>query len=390
MLQMKVSVIIPVFNSERYLRQCLDSVLCQSMQDFEIICVDDGSTDGSKSIIEEYSQMDPRIILVSQGNRGGGAARNTGMEIARGEYLYFLDADDWIESDLLQSAVGECERRGADLVVFPALTFDVRTGEEQETKWVFRRDLIPEARPLSYRVFPDGIFAAFGNVPWNKVFRHSFVRHHGLHFQELFRTNDLYFSCCSLILANSIAILDRPLVHYRTGTGQNSQATNSREPLGFYRAFCALKHFLEEEGVYEVVEKGFLNHALDGLVSNLSSLRSHESFSRVLSVFKNEMDEKFGFSKYPSDYYVDPIKYELYSALHESSLEDGVFAWGRVMQRQRDREWICTAALSSERKKLKEENELLLRSLDEVQQSTSYRIGRAITKPFRLVKNASC
>ena len=100
--QVKVSVVIPVYNIEAHLRQCLDSVAGQSLSDLEIICVDDGSTDTSPAILAEYARRDPRFQVVWQANAGPGAARNRGMELAAGKYLIFLDSDDWFEPDFLE------------------------------------------------------------------------------------------------------------------------------------------------------------------------------------------------------------------------------------------------------------------------------------------------
>ena len=99
-----VSVIIPVYKAEKYLRQCLDSICGQTLKDIEIICVDDGSTDSSPEILKEYREKDERVIVVRQENAGAGAARNKGLDISKGKYLSFLDADDFFEPDMLEEA----------------------------------------------------------------------------------------------------------------------------------------------------------------------------------------------------------------------------------------------------------------------------------------------
>ena len=99
----KVSVIIPVYNVEQYLRPCLDSVLNQTLKNIEIICIDDGSTDDSLKILMEYAEKDNRITILKQKNKGAGVARNYGMSIATGEYFLFLDSDDFFSETLLQS-----------------------------------------------------------------------------------------------------------------------------------------------------------------------------------------------------------------------------------------------------------------------------------------------
>ena len=112
----KVSVIIPVYNVEPYLKQCMDSVVGQTLKDIEIICVDDGSTDGSLDILKEYATEDSRIQIIEQKNAGAGAARNNGMRHATGKYLSFLDSDDFFEPRMLEKAYDLAEKDQADFV----------------------------------------------------------------------------------------------------------------------------------------------------------------------------------------------------------------------------------------------------------------------------------
>ena len=98
----KISVVIPVYNVEKYLEQCLDSVIAQSFEDIEVICVNDGSTDSSLEILKRYADNDSRIKIISQKNKGAGAARNVGIENAAGEYVYFMDSDDYLNADAFE------------------------------------------------------------------------------------------------------------------------------------------------------------------------------------------------------------------------------------------------------------------------------------------------
>ena len=102
MEKIKISVIIPVYNVEKYLRECLESILNQTFQDFEIICVDDGSTDRSLDILQEYKRKDDRFVILQQRHAGAGAARNHGLKLAEGKYIQFLDSDDYFEPTLLE------------------------------------------------------------------------------------------------------------------------------------------------------------------------------------------------------------------------------------------------------------------------------------------------
>ena len=113
----KVSVILPIYNEEKYLAQCLDSICGQTLKEIEIICVDDGSTDNSTHILKDYAKKDSRITLITQENQFAGAARNKGMACAVGKYLSFLDADDYYAPEMLEKMVKEAEENRADIVM---------------------------------------------------------------------------------------------------------------------------------------------------------------------------------------------------------------------------------------------------------------------------------
>ena len=111
----KVSVIIPIYNQEKYLRECLETVLLQNLQEIEVICVNDGSTDESLSILKEYAKRDDRIVVVSQENKGVSAARNVGIEIAKGEYISFIDSDDWVAPNFIEKLYETAVKNNADI-----------------------------------------------------------------------------------------------------------------------------------------------------------------------------------------------------------------------------------------------------------------------------------
>jgi glycosyltransferase involved in cell wall biosynthesis len=120
----KISVIIPVYNVEKYLRECLDSVIHQTLKDLEIICVNDGSTDGSLAILEEYAKKDSRIIIIKQKNQGQGAARNRALKIAKGEYVQFLDSDDYLSKDACEILYHHANEKSLDMLLFGGYNFN--------------------------------------------------------------------------------------------------------------------------------------------------------------------------------------------------------------------------------------------------------------------------
>ena len=130
----KISVIVPVYNVQNYLRQCLDSIIGQSFSNFEMICINDGSTDDSPQILEQYAALDSRIRIISQPNRGLSAARNAGLAQATAEYIFFIDSDDYIEPDTLEKLFDTARRTGADLTCADFLPFPETEADQKETK----------------------------------------------------------------------------------------------------------------------------------------------------------------------------------------------------------------------------------------------------------------
>ena len=129
----KVSVIIPVYNVQNYLRPCLDSVLKQTLKEIEIICVDDGSTDGSLEILKQYAAKDNRITVLKQKNLHAGVARNAGLAVARGEYLSFLDSDDFFELNMLEESYRLIRKKQADILFYQYKNFNQETQQIEKT-----------------------------------------------------------------------------------------------------------------------------------------------------------------------------------------------------------------------------------------------------------------
>lgn len=232
MKKIKVSVIVPVYNMERHLRRCLDSLLAQSLDDFEIICVDDGSTDSSGEILSEYAQKDERFEFIAQENRSAGAARNTGMKKASGEYLIFLDSDDFFDKDLLKKTYEKAKQDNSDIVLFGGYEFDQTTGTVTAADYLLNTDFAPEGVFDSNRI-PDSIYSISTPAAWLKLFRREFVLSLGIGFQELRNSNDVFFTSITLAMAERISILNEKLVYYRVGNAESTQAKKDSAPYCF-------------------------------------------------------------------------------------------------------------------------------------------------------------
>ena len=131
----KVSVIMPVYNVEKYLPQCLESILSQSLNDIEIICVNDGSTDDSLKVLQEFKASDNRIVIIDKANEGSGVARNTALAIAKGEYVYFVDSDDWLDNaGVLEKLYAKANADVLDILIFGGLSCYEKDGKFIKTK----------------------------------------------------------------------------------------------------------------------------------------------------------------------------------------------------------------------------------------------------------------
>ena len=268
----KVSVIIPVYNVEEYLRQCMDSIVTQTLKEIEIICVDDGSTDHSVEILEEYAQLDKRVIILKQQNAGAGAARNNGMRHATGKYLSFLDSDDFFDSKMLEKAYEKAEEDEADISVYKCDLYYTDRREYAPANWVLKEKNLPDYQPFSFRQVNGNIFMTFMGWAWDKLFRKDFVDKYALEFQEQRTTNDLFFVYSSLVLAERISVIPEVLVHQRRDAKESLSKTREKSWTCFYEGLKALKEELVKYDIYDELEKDYINYALHFTLWNYETL----------------------------------------------------------------------------------------------------------------------
>lgn len=307
----QVSVVIPVYNGAAHLEQCLDSVAAQTLSDLEVICVDDGSTDASPDILARYAASDSRFRVVTQANAGPGAARNAGLALAGGEYVIFLDADDWFEPEFLAQMVLRARECGAEITICRSVEFDTETGREQPSEWMLKETLVPgdSFRPEQAA---GHLFQFTYGWPWDKLYRLDFVRSAGLTYPALSNSEDLAFVFLSLALAERIAILKRTLVHHRVNRLSSVSNSRYREPECPYRALTLLKEGLERRGLYGTYERSFLNWAMEFLVWNVANMGERQAQRAYFRKLKREWLPKVGLEAHPAGYYEDRFAYAKY------------------------------------------------------------------------------
>ena len=289
----KVSVVIPVYNVEPFIGECLQSIIHQSLKEIEIICVDDGSTDHSLQILEKYQEMDRRIIILKQKNSYAGVARNYGMSVAKGKYLAFLDSDDYFVPEMLERAYENGEEQGADVVIFDGECFCHELMDAcPNTGWL-NEGLIPLGSGFDNSKRIDGIMSITSPAPWNKIFLHEFVLNNGLKFQPYKRENDAFFVLMSLILAKKIGVVRENLVYYRRENKNSLQGTKRESPNSFIHVFIDLYEELEKRKIFDQMKKSFYNFCLSSCIWNLETLMDKDVFEKVYGNLKDNVFRKF-------------------------------------------------------------------------------------------------
>lgn len=222
----KVSIIVPVYNVEQYLSRCLDSIINQTFQNLEIICINDGSTDHSLQILEQYKEKDSRINVVNKENEGISKARNLGIKKATGEYLTFVDSDDWLELNFIEVLYEKALETNCDLVLSSYVrsypdrelnkNIDLRDNclfNEQETKEIVLRKLIgPTKEELAYPENLDSLVTV-----WSKLYKTSNIKDHNINFIDtnfIGTAEDLVFNVEVFLHSKSSYFINLPLYHY--------------------------------------------------------------------------------------------------------------------------------------------------------------------------------
>ncbi|MBR3602626.1 MAG: glycosyltransferase [Lachnospiraceae bacterium] len=227
-----VSVVIPMYNVEKYLRECLNSVLSQTISNIEIICVDDGSSDKSVDICKEYIKKDNRVKLLTQKNSGPSKARNRGIEEATGKWISFVDADDWLENNMLERLISVSE--DSDIVISNYYINMSNSKEKVNIKldenkqiWDKERINIELRKFLCKGIKEYNPYLAIG-APWARIYKLSLIKEHNIIFPlNVRRTEDGIFNMHMFENAKKIIYLNEPLYHYRLLTDSLSHKMSS-------------------------------------------------------------------------------------------------------------------------------------------------------------------
>ena len=360
----KISVIIPCYNTEKYLPECLDSIIAQDLEDMEILCVDDGSTDGSADVIRSRQARDPRVRLISQENRGIAGARNTGLREACGEYIYFSDSDDRLgDITTLRRCCERMDDEQLDVLYGAASVFFDPPELEGQVLLNEREYFMIKHEYAGVFTGPELIARLRQNGDWcspvpAKLFRREFLSAIGLFFIPGQVHEDEYFSFCALFLSDRIGVTREAL--YERRVRENSFMT---APVNYRRVLGNLNNMVE---ILRVMEAHRDTLGLDPDAG--ASIRSAKNHAALLFL---ELDEE---ERARFEEAITPDQLFYYTCF----VKDEVALRRRLIKAQTD--------LSAS----KQSRDSYRDRLRKIEQSRSYRLLQVLLRPVRWLRRLFC
>ena len=367
----KVSIIIPIYNSEKYLERLFGSIQQQTLEDFEVICVNDGSTDNSKIIIENIAKSDQRFRIINQRNAGEGAARNTGLASALGEYIVFFDSDDFVERNMLAEMVEAAEADNAEIVICSIDAYYEIEDRFEPNEWAVSKEVVPTRRVFA----PEDIENIFSNIVGyaaNKLYKKDFIESHRIFFQEIRTHGDLAFSYAALAASKRIIYLDEPFYHHRIREGSLTSTTQDDYWSCLFEALLFLKTELDRLGAWSRFEKDFVNYALKMAHWKLGRVKGKTKII-IDDALRNVWFEKLGLLKYSKNYFYKPY---LYDFMHETMAAPYIERKEKIFEQMNEEMFDQEKTIA-----------LTEKAIADIVSSPEYKLGHKILRPFWMLKN---
>lgn len=308
----KVSIVLTIYNDELYLKECLDSILNQTLKELQLICINSSSTDNSAQILKKYAQSDDRITIVNREHNTLANARNIGLSLAYGEYVYFLTPDNFIELNLLELSYNKANLNDLDVVIFGCNFYNNTTKVYSNSVCSIPNGIKAENihcnEIFSYKDMTNTLFNTFANVVCNRLFKTSFLKENNLCFNKLNQLDDLFLINYSLIISNKISVINEVLVYNRIGKSIEhiSQELN---PIDIFTALKMLKTSMLELGKYKELKKSFIIFIVSNAIDNLNLQETYDDFKIVYEYISDLLDKEFDILK-NKDYFYNETDYE--------------------------------------------------------------------------------
>lgn len=294
-----ISLIMPVFNGSTYIEATLRSIQNQTFTKYELIVVDDGSTDDTIEILEKYSRQDSRIKIIKQNHVGAGEARNKGVEMSSGHYLFFVDSDDLFRKDMLSTLYTRAVLTNADLIVCGYRKFD---NETRRTLWEFKPHPQYMLNLFLYtKDFTKNLFSIVPPSPWGKLIKKSLVLDNNIKFQNLSSCNDFAFSYSIISLCEKIACLPDILLYYRSNIATNISSKRGEKVVNIIKAINELTVRLKKYDRYDSLYDTYIERAKTSLEFEFRSSEAKyicEAIELARSTFDDETFNRLGLTNF--------------------------------------------------------------------------------------------
>ncbi|WP_407378848.1 glycosyltransferase family 2 protein [Methanobrevibacter sp.] len=257
-MSVKISVVLPVYNVANYLRKCLDSLVNQTFKDFEVICVNDGSTDLSLGILEGYALTDSRFRIISQENQGLSGARNSGIKEVQGDYILFVDSDDWLEENALELLYDHVKGFDSDITMFKFKFYNEDSGEFSESSFTNLDVIDPSFYTGNFNYYDVlDILFKISHAPFNKLYKTSFINDLDAQFLHGSYYEDLEFFYKVFLKAKKVSVLPEYLYSYRIRE-QSISTSGDEGSFDIFNILESTKNNLIDSDIYDKVKKDWL------------------------------------------------------------------------------------------------------------------------------------
>lgn len=259
----KVSVVVPIYGVEKYLKQCVDSLLAQTLKEIEIILVDDGSLDKCPQMVDAYAALDPRVVAVHQENGGYGRAVNHGIEVAQGEYIGILESDDWVEPDMYEKLYASAKANKTDITKGGFYQYNSFQEKDKQNKiWKHPHQDLFAAPASVFSIEEWPLLIAFHASVWSSIYASHFIKQQKMIESKAASYQDFPFMAEAVCRAKRITVVPEAFVHYRMEEGQNSSTIRRDERL-ILMATQSLNacQILKNYGKYQTLKEEFYFHA---------------------------------------------------------------------------------------------------------------------------------
>lgn len=325
---------MPLYNAEDFLSESIESILSQSFYDFELICVDDSSNDGTYNIVKSFQERDERIMLYTNEERKGAAySRNRGIELSNGEFLLFLDGDDLFEKQLIELCYNTALNKNVDIVFYNYGHFESDRIHEttyslKDKDYYIRYASDPFS--FSYYADPDMIYSLCATC--NKFYKKEFITDNSLRFQDIPRQNDVRFSILSLLISDKVVALDddRMMVHARDHENP-SRITNNRDPFCIYYAIKSVLDELSKRNLMDRAIPKFYHIFLDLLIFMIK-MADREKGEQYYTFLRNQ-----GLPSINKDFYINRYCIDDYAELRRACF---IFDYNTLWWKHNEVEWI--------------------------------------------------